>query len=128
MDLFLQDLIYISLDEYKQSSNSELKNDGDDTKIQKFIAKAESKIKQLVEDFEPEVPLEIKQATVLLTDCLYSESLKVIKDKEIIEEKDENHTRKYQLLEKVDCMWWEVADLIKPYLKTQTSWARFYRT
>jgi hypothetical protein len=61
---------------------------------------------------------------------LYNESVKVVKDKEIIEEKDENHTRKYKLAEKVDCMWWEVWELIQPYLKTKkvSTGAKFYRT
>ncbi len=128
MNLFLQDLIYIRLDEYKSSSNSDLKTK-EDEEIQIFIAKAESRLKQIIQ-FEWETPIEIKQAVVILTDCLYIESLKVVKDKEIIEEKDENHTRKYQIMKKQDCMWWEVWDLIKPYLKTQksVSWAKFYRT
>lgn len=129
MNIFLQDLIYITLQEYKTSAYSQLKNSDDNEKIQVFISKAEQKIKNVI-TFEWDTPIAIKQATILLTDCLYNESVKVVKDKEIIEEKDENHTRKYKLAEKVDCMWWEVWELIQPYLKTKkvSTGAKFYRT
>jgi hypothetical protein len=48
MNIFLQDLIYITLQEYKTSAYSQLKNSDDNEKIQVFISKAEQKIKNVI--------------------------------------------------------------------------------
>ncbi len=123
MNVFLQDLEYITLEGYKESSKSEL-IDSDDNDIIMFIVKAESKIREKVE-FDGDVPIAIQQATVLLTDRLYEDSLIDFNKKELIEEKDENHTRKYQVMYRADSMKWDIWDLLRPYLKSR---GKFYRT
>ena len=135
MSVFLQDLIYLTIQEYKDSSTSELITKTDD-EIQIMIWKAEDKIKTKIVYTLPElivdVDVEIKKATVLVTDCLYKVEIQAISTwKELIEEKDENHTRKYQITWEVistseECMSGDVANILKPYLKY--TGARFYRT
>lgn len=126
MSVFLQPLEYLSVWEYCVSTESELRDKSHDT-IHSYICRAEARIRERIE-LESEVPYEIKQATVLVTDRIYSDSLKQFSKKEVIEEKDENHTRKYQIMEDKDIFSWEVADLIRPFLKIGKTKARFYRT
>lgn len=135
MNVFLQELIYLTIQEYKNSSTSELTNKTND-EIQIMIWKAEDRIKAKINYELPEliadVDIEIKKANVILTDCLYKVENQTISNwKELIEEKDENHTRKYQITwdtisTSEECMSWDVAEILKPYLKP--TGARFYRT
>lgn len=122
MSIFIEDLKYLTIAEYKSSSSSDLVSKTDD-EIQIQIWFAEKYVSDFINedllekdiDWNLIIPLAIKQATSLITDCLYSESLKVVKDKEIIEEKDENHTRKYQINENKGCMSDKILLLLKPY-------------
>ncbi len=135
MSVFLQDLIYLTIQEYKDSSASELTTKTND-EIQIMIWKAEDRINAKINYTTPsdiaDVDVEIKKATVILTDCFYEVENQTTKSwKELIEEKDENHTRKYQIiwdtvLTYEKCMSSEIEAILKPYITS--SYPRFFRT
>lgn len=131
MNIFLQDLIYLTIQEYKDSTTLGLSLCWDED-IQILIWKAEDIIKwKIVYDdiLIADVDNNIKKAVVLLADCLYGVENQAINSKDIVEEKDENHTRKYQINKNqtVDgCYTWTIQDLLSPYI--QNKYPKTFRT
>lgn len=100
-NLFLEDLKYLSIAEFKSSSNSSLANSWDNELIQIWIAKAEFKIDSLISTWCVVPENNLKKAVILLTENIYKWYSDLSQDKawnivgELTEIKHRWHTRKY---------------------------------
>ena len=130
-DLFAVELKFISVEDFKESSTSDLASQSDEV-ITKYISLAENTIceRYTVPEVIPEViPDAFKQSTVLVAECLYNKDSE--SSKTLVEEKDENHTRKYQVISTEvwkNCLAWLVSTILKDYKDPAKALNSFYRT
>lgn len=131
MNIFAQDLKFVTLDEVKNSSEILKVLTDEDIKI--FIWRAESIIENLIEMQFTEIPIKIKQATILLANCLFwnkdnSRSKRIIKSetRRWNQVTFATESEDFSLKKIHPCMTPEIYVLLTPYLKNRR-WL-FFRT
>ena len=145
-NLFIEDITYLTLDEYKDSGWT-IKDDND---IKIFVRKAEQIIDDIIWSYwdkldntqntifpvlDERVPLGIKKACILITNCLYKNKDRLDFSKVIVSETrrwksvsyDTKFKDKFKMLH--SCNNEEIYLYLKPFIKIdKTKTSNFFRT
>ncbi len=149
-NIFSEDITYLTIQEIKDSSSNTELTSSTNEDIQWWIRRAEKIIDSLIESYGTKVdssqntifptiadgiPIEVKQATILLTECVFQNRNKIEQERIIKSETRRGNSVTYE--DKVDkfkqmhsCMSEEIYELLKKYISSNTSsiWNWFYRT
>ena len=135
-NIFVEEIKFLTLEEVKNSSRIFKNIDNDEIKI--FISQAEKIVQHITGrvDFWNPTPTEIKQATLLIAECLYrKKDNKWFSDKIIKSEKRRGNEVTYATENEVlfykkihPCLTADIYILLNPFIENNKIWSTFFRT